>query len=82
MFKSLKEKFSEHVLLNHYRSDCRFCLQTDSSRQGIRAILFQRDDDDSTMIISLISRCLSSFEKNYTSTEIELLAIVYAVIKL
>ena len=81
-FNMLRNKLSDHVLLNHYRRDRPFCLQTDGSKTGISAILFQYDDDGNELVIALISRCLTSYEKNYTAAEIELLAIMYAVVKL
>ena len=34
------------------------------------------------LIIAIVSRCLTGYEKNYTATEIELLADVYSTIKL
>ena len=55
-FNMLRNKLSDHVLLNHYRRDRPFCLQTDGSKTGISAILFQYDDDGNELVIALISR--------------------------
>lgn len=65
----------------HYDLKKPFCLQTDASKKGISAILFQLDDDGYERIIAIMSRCLTPHEKNYTVTEIELLAIVSGLIK-
>lgn len=81
-FERIKNAFAQEVLLSHYRMDKPFWLQTDASRQGVSAVLFQKDDDGKEMIIALVSRCLTSYEQNYSSTEIELLAIIFAVMKL
>lgn len=81
-FVDLKNKLSEYILLSHYRRDVPFCIQTDGSKQAISAVLFQFGDDGKQNIIAVVSRCLTSYERNYTATEVELLAIIYAVIKL
>ena len=44
-------------------------------------MLYQKDDDGYLRIISLASRVLSRAETRYTTTEKELLAIVYSVMK-
>lgn len=59
-----------------------FFLRTDASKKGISAMLSQFDDDGHERIVALVSRCLTNHELNYTITELELLAIVYGVVKL
>ena len=49
---------------------------------GISGVLFQIDDNNEKCIISIVSRFLTEAESNYTTTEKELLAIVYTVYKL
>lgn len=58
-----------------------FRVQTDGSDTGICDVLYQVDDQGHHQVISLQSRCLSSAEANYTTTERELLAVVYSVEK-
>lgn len=81
-FQKIKDKFAECIMLRHYLSNRSFILRTDASKSGISAVLCQVDDSGEEIIIALISRCLSSYEANYSATELELLAIVFAVVRL
>ena len=80
-FKRLKENFLNCVALKHILPNIRFKLQTDASDIGISAILYQIDSENNPRIVSLVSRVLTKYEINYTVTEKELLAIIYAVLK-
>lgn len=81
-FQDLKNNFLNTVFLSHVMPNAQFKLQTDASNRGISAVLFQVDSEGNKYIISLVSRCLTRAEMQYTTTEKELLAIVYAVTKL
>ena len=80
-FNELKKNFVKAVVLSHYLPNARFKLQTDASEGGINGILYQFDLEENPRIVSLVSRVLSKHEKNYSTTERELLAIVYSVLK-
>ena len=57
-----------------------FILETDASGEGLGAVLCQMQDHDSLIHpIAYASRTLSRSEKNYTITELETLAVVWAV---
>lgn len=58
-----------------------FKLQTDASSFGIGAVLTQ-DFEDGEKPICFLSRSLSAAERNYTTTERECLAVIWAVEKL
>jgi len=78
-FIRLKENFIECVYLKHYLINKKFYVQVDD--MGICGILFQIDDGGEKRIVSLVSRTLTHCELHYTTTEKELLAVVYAVMK-
>ena len=56
-----------------------FTLYTDASMLGLGGVLSQHDDDKQEYVIAFISRVLQAPEKNYSPTELECLAIVWAV---
>lgn len=80
-FQELKDSFIDSVTLQHYLPNVPFRIQTDASDLGISAVLYQIDSKGDHRIISLISKCLSAAETRYTTTEKELLAIMYALLK-
>ena len=86
-FDQLKRNFMNAVVLSHYLPNSRFKLQTDASEGGISGILYQFDSEENPRIISSQPRTfvrffrVSKHERNYSTTERELLAIVYSVLK-
>lgn len=80
-FRKLKFDFLKIVELKYYDLQRDFYVQTDASDRGISAILYQKDDQGQHQLISVVSRCIQSAELNYTTTEKELLAVIYAVQK-
>ena len=56
-----------------------FVLETDASIQGIGAVLGQSQDDKTLHPIAYASRALSAAEKHYSITELEILAVVWAI---
>lgn len=77
MFENVKNSFTEKYL-SHPCFDKDFYLQTDASKLGLGAELFQFSPQGDRFTISFASRTLNSAEKNYTITELELLSVVFA----
>ena len=81
-FIKLKENFTEVVCLKHILPDKIFRIQTDASDTRVAGVLYQIDDENDHRVISIVSRFLTEAETNYTTTEKELLAIIYTYIML
>lgn len=80
-FQATKEMLINNIKLSYPDFQKPFIVQTDASKCGVGAILYQEDQDNPTRksYIAFLSRKLRSHEKNYTTTEIEMLAIIYAL---
>lgn len=80
-FETLKQKLQEPPILAYPRFDgTEFILQTDASRVGLGFILAQKQEGKEK-VISYGGRALHKGEKNYTTTELEALAVVEGVKK-
>lgn len=77
LFNRIKESFTEKFLC-HPNFDHVFYLQTDASKIGLGAELFQLSTEGERQTISFASRTLNAAERNYSITELELLSIVFA----
>jgi len=76
-FEKIKELLSNEPILQYPDFDKEFILTTDASDEGIGAVLSQgkiRND----LPVAYASRTLNKAERNYNTTEKELLAIVWA----
>jgi hypothetical protein len=81
-FNELKTKLtSTELMLQYPNFEEPFYLYTDASNHAIGAVLQQRDSNNpnSYKPVSFASRTLNKAEVNYSTTEKELLAIVWAV---
>ena len=77
----LKEKLTTAPVLAFPAFDRDFTVETDASISGIGAVLSQRQDDGKLHPVAYASRSLSSAERNYSVTELETLAVVWALTK-
>lgn len=75
--ETLKKAFVENAVLVFPDFSKPFDLTTDASGKAIGAVLLQEGK-----IVHCVSRALSAAERNYTTTEKECLAIVFAIKKL
>ena len=78
-FEELKSNLTESPLLAYPDFDKSFLLETDASVKGLGAVLSQVQDDGRPHPVAYASRALSPQEKRYAITELETLAVVWAV---
>ena len=78
-FDQLRNALSQSPILAHPDFRLPFILQTDASRQGLGAVLAQRDSQGQERVIQYLSRSLSKAERNYGVTKLELLGILWAL---
>ena len=79
-FNQLKQKMTQAPVMAYFDTHKRSMLIVDGSPTGISGILTQRDNDNASYkIISYASRALSSVESHYSQTDIEGLALVWAI---
>eukprot|EP00741_Cyanophora_paradoxa_P015154 tig00020849_g14625.t1 len=78
-FKELKELLGRDIILRFPDFSKPFILQTDASTYAIGAILSQTDKDGVERPLAFISRTLLPAEMNYSATELECLAVVWAI---
>ena len=82
VFQQIKELFIETVHLSYPDYTRTFFVQCDASNYyGLGGQVFQEDEEGNKLVISMASRLLQSSEINYTTSEKELLAIVWSLEK-
>ena len=70
------EKINE---LSHFNRLNKLRIICDASHEGLGALLMQKNENNDWELISCASRYLSDYESRYSTNELELLAIVWAV---
>lgn len=80
-FEALKSALTSGPVLCHFDETKPTILHTDASGHGIGGVLLQSDAQLRERVVAYASRSLTPAEKNYTITEQECLAIVWAVQK-
>ncbi|RWS22693.1 enzymatic polyprotein endonuclease reverse-like protein, partial [Leptotrombidium deliense] len=79
-FVELKNRLINYPVLVHFDPSYEIEVRCDASGEGLGAILLQITNDGAKVIM-YASRCLSKHEKNYSISELEALAIVFALQK-
>lgn len=80
-FEELKNRLSTQPKLCHYDPNLPLELRTDASGVGLGAILLHVFPEKEKRVIAYASRKLQAAEKNYGVTELECLAVVWAIDK-
>ena len=75
----LKEKISSAPVLVFPDFDKPFLLETDASKEGLGAVLSQKQDDGCYHPVAFGSRTLTPSEQNYHSSKLEFLALKWSV---
>ena len=78
-YEYLKSKLIESPVLAYPNFSEDFCLETDASVKGLGAILSQVGEDRKKHPVAYASRALSDSERRYAITELETLAVVWAM---
>ena len=76
-FKALKQILTQAPVLMHPDMTKPFKLTTDASNEGISGVLHQIGEGGKVNPVFFASRSLTKLERNYSATELELLAIIY-----
>ena len=80
-FELLKKLLSEATIQQHPDFTKPFYIVTDASKIGVAGAIYQFDEKGQVRPICFNSRTLSSAERNYTTLEQELLAVIYTLKK-
>ena len=75
----LKEKISSAPVLVFPDFDKPFLLETDKSKEGLGAVLSQKQDDGCYHPVAFGSRTLTPSEQNYHCSKLEFLALKWSV---
>ena len=77
-FRTLKEACTTAPVLAYPNYTLPFILHTDSSTDGLGAVLYQKQENE-TKVIAYASRSLTASEANYAPFKLEFLALKWAV---
>lgn len=79
--QDVKRLFTDQMQLFHPEAEGTYVLYTDASDLAVGSVLYQRRNNGEHYVIAYANRTLKEAEKNYFTTEKEILAIVYALTK-
>jgi hypothetical protein len=80
-FEQLKEKLITAPILIYPNFEKEFILYTDASKIALGAILHQEGNDGKEHVIAYENKTLNQTEQNYSTTELECYAVVWAIEK-
>ena len=79
VFEQLKQACMNSPVLAFAEYIKDFLLETDASKEGLGAVLSQKQEDGWFHLVAYGSRVLSTHKKNYHSTKLEFLALKWAL---
>ena len=77
-FENLLKLLTTPPVLTFPNFEVPFILETDASGSGLGAVLSQKQEDGAIRPVAYASRTLQKHERNYTISELEALAVVWA----
>ena len=80
-FKALKQACLNSPVLAFADYTKDFLLETDASREGLEAVLSQKQEDGWSHLVPYGSQALTMHEKNYHSTKLEFLVLKWAIME-
>ena len=80
-FEQLKQACMNSLVLAFADYTKDFLLETDASKEGLGAVLSQKQEDGQFHLVAYGSQALSMHEKNYHSTKLEFLALKWAIME-
>ncbi|KAF7852733.1 hypothetical protein EAF04_010926 [Stromatinia cepivora] len=82
-FTDLQQAFRKSSILHHFNPDRRLYVDTDTSKDGIGGMIYHSDVDPptqkSTQPIMFLSRLITTAEKNYWPTELEIAGLCWVI---
>ena len=80
-FEQLKHPCSQTPIMAYANYKKPFKLHTDASKNGLGAVLYQKQDDGTDCVIAYTSQTLSKSERNYGAHKLEFLALKWSVME-
>ena len=80
-FQVLKQACMNSPILAFANYTKDFLLKTDASKEGLGAVLSQKQEDGWLHPVAYGSQAFTVYEKNYHSTKLEFLALKWAILK-
>ena len=80
-FEALKQACMQSPVLAFADYTKDFLLETDASKEGLGAVLSQKQEDGLFHLVAYGSQALTTHEKNYHSTKLEFLALKWAIME-
>ena len=78
-FDQVKTLFVENIMLHHPQKEGKFVIYSDASDYAVGSVLYQKDSEENLRVIAYASRVFKGAEHHYSTSEKEIIAIVYAL---